>query len=257
MLLPRLRSKIPPRQLGEPGAIWPKLISAGLIGHAFPPKDNVTEILVLHAKISSPSGSVLNVSEYYEEERTEGEEASHVGYGSRTRNRCPDGVDVSRRTADERCPSINSRQRRISLGDGYAFALDSHSYHAITMSTCNYTLLDYHHLPCILNSQNVCVDPGMSRNSISPWNKLELVPPRVNVPPGSSSFASGWSRKRVRKKAISGDDSWPPLAKACQNGAARVVAMDENAKPRIPETLPSRSPWVVWSTATIDIGGRG
>ena len=65
--------------------IWPKLISAGLIGHVFPPKDKDTDILVVHAKTNSRSGSVISVSEYYDEERTEGEEASHVGYGTRTK----------------------------------------------------------------------------------------------------------------------------------------------------------------------------
>jgi hypothetical protein len=45
----------------------------------------------------------------------------------------------------------------------------------------------------------------------------------------------------VSQNPISGEVSWLPSARACQNGVARVEAMDENARPIMPETDPVRS----------------
>ena len=96
----------------------------------------------------------------------------------------------------------------------------------------------------MVNSQNVGVVPGIFKNSISPVNKLELVPPRVKAPPGTSFWVLVWL-ERVSQNPISGVVSWPPVARACQNGIAFVFAIAEKARPKIPETEPWRRPWVV------------
>lgn len=101
------------------------------------------------------------------------------------------------------------------------------------------------HSPDKFNNQNVGVVASRSKNSMSPVNKVEFVPPRVKTPPGSSTSAVGSSRNRVSQKPISGEVSFPPSASACQNGVERVEAMVLNASPRIPETEPSRRPEVV------------
>jgi len=54
-----------------------------------------------------------------------------------------------------------------------------------------------------------------SWNSMLPVNKEELVPPRVNVPPGSSLSLV----ERASWNAISGAVSWLSLMSACQNGS--------------------------------------
>lgn len=82
----------------------------------------------------------------------------------------------------------------------------------------------------------------MSKNSISPTNRLRFVPPRVNAPPGSSSVADESLRNRESQNAISGELSWFPWDRDCQNGVECVLAMVWKASPMIPETVPSRSP---------------
>lgn len=86
---------------------------------------------------------------------------------------------------------------------------------------------------------------------MSPVNKVELVPPNVKTPPGSSSTACGSVRNRVIQKLISGDVSWLPWASVCQKGIERVEAIVSKASPMMPETEPSRRFDDVWSTATV------
>lgn len=80
---------------------------------------------------------------------------------------------------------------------------------------------------------------GMFRKSMSPVNRLELVPPRVNTPPGSSSVAVGSLPNRVSQKDISGELNWPLLARASQKGVDWVEEIVEKARPMIPEILSS------------------
>jgi hypothetical protein len=91
----------------------------------------------------------------------------------------------------------------------------------------------------------------MSMNSISPWNSDELVPPRMNEPPGSSScgFLAPW--KRVSQKDISGASSWPLETSPSQKGVVCVEEMPSNARPMMPDTEPLSSPLVICSTDTV------
>jgi len=104
-------------------------------------------------------------------------------------------------------------------------------------------------IPETLNSQKLGVWVAKGKNSMSPVNKLELVPPKVKTPPNSSSVACGSVRNRVIQKLISGAESWFPAARVCQKGVERVEEMVSKARPMIPETEPSRRPDDVWSTA--------
>ena len=106
-------------------------------------------------------------------------------------------------------------------------------------------------LQVMASSQNDGVLTGRSRNSISPVNNDELVPPRVNIPPGSSGDAEASPRYLSIQKLISGAESSPPLAKPCQKGVEPVEAMASYASPIIPDTDPLKRFVVVWSTATI------
>jgi hypothetical protein len=101
------------------------------------------------------------------------------------------------------------------------------------------------------NSQNVACPAVVSigKNSISPWKSDELVPPRVNDPPGSSSWKFV-PRKRVSWNAISGAASCLLEMSACQKGVAPVAEMALNARPMMPETEPVRRPSETDSTAT-------
>jgi len=54
MVLPRLRSKIPPTHCVLPVDTGPMFISAGLIGHVFPPKDKLIETLVVQGNEKKP-----------------------------------------------------------------------------------------------------------------------------------------------------------------------------------------------------------
>lgn len=96
------------------------------------------------------------------------------------------------------------------------------------------------------NSQNDGVETGMLINSMSPVNSVELVPPRVNTPPETSVCDA--SVARVSQKLISGEESWLVLASVSQKGVAPVEAMVLNARPIIPELLPSRRLSVTSST---------
>jgi hypothetical protein len=88
----------------------------------------------------------------------------------------------------------------------------------------------------MFKSQKVGVPLGISRNSMSPVNKDELVPPSVKVPPGSTSVARGLPLSRVNWKDISGDVSRPPSDNASQKGVDLVEVRGENASPIRPET---------------------
>lgn len=91
-------------------------------------------------------------------------------------------------------------------------------------------------------NQNVGEVPeGMLWNSMSPVNKDELVPPRVNTPPDTSVGAVGLLRNRANQNDISGLVSWLFDAKACQKGVERVLAIVSNARPMIPDTLPDNN----------------
>jgi hypothetical protein len=106
-------------------------------------------------------------------------------------------------------------------------------------------------LPCTVtletaSNQNVGVDgPAIGRNSMSPVKRLELVPPSVKEPPGSSSFTFFAPRKRVSQNAISGAVSWFEEINPCQKGTACVDEMAPNAKPKMPETEPESRPFDV------------
>lgn len=107
------------------------------------------------------------------------------------------------------------------------------------------------------SSQYVGVVPNVplvskSKNSISPLNKEELVPPSVKTPPSSISFARGSLLKRVIQKENSGASSWPSLWRLCQNGVPPVLAMAEKARPRIPDVCPLSKPDCSRSTATVN-----
>jgi len=75
----------------------------------------------------------------------------------------------------------------------------------------------------------------MFTKSISPVNRLLLVPPSVNAPPGSRVCAFASPLKRVRKNDISGVENELPFANACQKGVALLWAIVEKAKPIKPE----------------------
>lgn len=96
----------------------------------------------------------------------------------------------------------------------------------------------------------VAWDEGMLMNSTLPVNSDEFVPPKVKIPPGSSSATSVWPLKRVIQNAISGDESWFWLTRASQNGVDCVEEMPENARPIIPETGPTSSEDDTCSTDT-------
>ena len=90
----------------------------------------------------------------------------------------------------------------------------------------------------------------MSWKSMSPLNSDELVPPRVNTPPGTFCDCELGSA-RVSQNDSSCEESWLLFASACQKGVARVLAMLWNARPMMPDTEPSRRPLVSLSTTTI------
>lgn len=94
---------------------------------------------------------------------------------------------------------------------------------------------------------------GILRNSISPVNSEEFVPPRVNVPPGTSSTCKFCDR--ASQNAISGDESWLLVANASQKGVARVLAKVANAKPIRPDapngSLDNMMPDMVSTVTTV------
>lgn len=91
---------------------------------------------------------------------------------------------------------------------------------------------------------------GMFKNSIFPVNKLELVPPRVNCPLGSSASSAVVDDARPSQKDISGLLNWPFVASVCQNGVDCVVAILVKARPIIPDTEPDTGACCIASTAT-------
>lgn len=124
---------------------------------------------------------------------------------------------------------------------------------------------DEHHVSTTINSTADCyvrsrgssqklgVTPlGMLTKSISPVNKLEFVPPRVNAPPGSFACTFCASSKRVSQKAISGELNWLPLASVSQNGVACDCAMGVNPRPISPETGANRKSCETWSATAGD-----
>jgi len=96
--------------------------------------------------------------------------------------------------------------------------------------------------PVKLMSQKAGSEEGILMNSISPENKLVLVPPNVKIPPNATSDGVVSLRSLLSQKDISFVWSEPLLDKACQKGVAPVLAMAWKARPMIPERVLSTRP---------------
>lgn len=101
----------------------------------------------------------------------------------------------------------------------------------------------------MVSSQKVGVVPGMFKNSMEPEKSDAFVPPSVKTPP-DTSWVFGLL-ERVSQKLISGADSWLFETRVCQKGVAPVLAIALNARPMMPETVPSRRPVETVSTLTM------
>lgn len=97
--------------------------------------------------------------------------------------------------------------------------------------------------PDKLCNQKEGVDTGISWKSILPLKRDEFVPPRVKTPPATFCEVEV-GEALVSQNDKSGDESWLLLSSACQKGVARVLAIEENARPMIPDTVPSSKPLV-------------
>ena len=108
----------------------------------------------------------------------------------------------------------------------------------------------------VCNQKDWVVPDGNGWKSISPWKKVEFVPPRVKVPPGLVAvLEETWPFRRVMKNDISELGSWLPSTRACQKGVAPDAAMVSKANPMIPAREPSIRPSEISLTATREVLG--
>jgi len=104
--------------------------------------------------------------------------------------------------------------------------------------------------PVKRNNQYVGVETARSVYSMLPVYRDELVPPSVNMPPGTSTL--GDDDERMIQKLIIGESSSPPATSVCQKGVDWVAAIVEKARPKRPPTRPEMSPEETWVAATGD-----
>jgi hypothetical protein len=198
-------SKMAPMQSELPSCKAPRFISCVLIGHAWPPNERAILTSVVQGNWKNPSPP-----------------CSLTALAPGT-----------------------AAQMAATPSEGPPIAVVPVSI-ALTASS----LLSVTVFPCAVtadrdNCQNVGVEESTrSWNSMSPVNNDELVPPNVNVPPGSSDSLV----ERSNWNAISGAVSLLLEARACQKGTALVSARPSKARPISPETSPSIRPWSRAST---------